>query len=87
MVPPKVSWAWHSKRSLTISVNVGNIDRILRLVIGIVLILAPFVTSWGFVQSTTGTVISVVVGLVLVGTAAIKFCPLYHIFGIRTCQM
>lgn len=67
--------------------NVGTIDRIIRLVIGVVLILAPFVTSWGLVQSTTGTVISVLVGLVLVGTSAMKFCPLYRILGLRTCQI
>lgn len=69
------------------SANVGSIDRILRLVIGAVLILAPFVTSWGFVQSTTGTAISVIVGLVLVATSAMRFCPLYRVFGIRTCQI
>lgn len=67
--------------------NVGNIDRIIRLVIGAVLILAPFFTNWGLVGSTTGMFISVLLGLVLVATSAMKFCPLYRIFGLRTCKV
>lgn len=66
--------------------NVGKIDRIFRLVLGIVLVLAPFATSMTLFQGSTATVISVIVGLVLIGTSALKFCPLYRVFGIRTCR-
>ncbi|HCE24745.1 MAG TPA: DUF2892 domain-containing protein, partial [Hyphomonas sp.] len=27
------------------------------------------------------------VGAIMVGTSMIKFCPLYRIFGLRTCSM
>jgi len=67
--------------------NVGTVDRIIRLVIGLALILAPFVTNWALVQSTTGTILSVVVGLILAGTSMMKFCPLYRILGLRTCKV
>ncbi len=67
--------------------NVGNIDRIFRLVLGIVLLVAPFVSGLALFNSTTATVISVIVGLVLIATAAMKFCPLYRILGIQTCKV
>jgi hypothetical protein len=67
--------------------NVGNIDRILRIVLGLVLIAAPFVSGMGLFASTAATVVSVVAGLVLLGTSAMRFCPLYRILGIQTCKL
>ncbi len=58
--------------------NVGGIDRILRAVLGLVLIaLAATGTIglWGWI------------GVVLVATAAISFCPLYPLLGINTCPL
>ena len=66
--------------------NLGTIDRILRLAIGILLVLAPFVGQISLLQSGGATALSVIVGLVLIATSALKFCPLYRIFGIRTCK-
>lgn len=57
--------------------NVGTLDRVLRVVVGLALISLVFVgpqTLWGLV------------GLVPLATAAIRFCPLYRMLGIRTCQ-
>ena len=67
--------------------NVGTIDRVLRLVLGIVLLATPFVSGSALFESSTATLISVIVGIVMVATAAMKFCPLYTVFGIRTCKM
>ena len=69
------------------TVNLGTLDRIFRLVLGIVLLAAPFVSGMALFESGTATIISVVVALVLIGTSAIKFCPIYRIFGTRTCKM
>jgi len=58
--------------------NVGGIDRILRLVLGLALIgltLGGVIGAWGWL------------GLVLVGTAAVGFCPLYPLLGLNTCPM
>ncbi len=66
------------------TVNVGTIDRILRAALGVVLILLPFVTGLT-AGSTLLTVLSVVVGLVMLGVAATRVCPVYTIFGIKTC--
>jgi len=64
--------------------NVGNIDRGIRGVIGVLLLMIFFVAPpanpiifWGFL----------IVGLVMVGTAALGFCPPYAIFGLNTCSM
>ena len=57
--------------------NVGTIDRVLRVVVGLALISLVFVgpkTMWGLI------------GLVPLATAAVRFCPAYRLFGIRTCQ-
>ena len=60
------------------SKNVGSIDRILRIVVGLGLISLVFVgpqTPWGWI------------GVVPLLTAAISFCPLYTLIGIRTCPI
>lgn len=57
--------------------NVGTIDRVLRVVVGLALIgLAATgkIGVWGWI------------GVVLLGTAAIGWCPPYQIFGINTCS-
>jgi hypothetical protein len=61
-----------------LSKNVGSIDRILRIVVGLGLISLVFVgpqTPWGWI------------GIVPLLTAAIGFCPLYTLIGIRTCPI
>lgn len=59
-------------------INVGGIDRILRIVAGLALIgatLAGLIGVWGWV------------GVVPLVTGLFKFCPLYSIFGMNTCPM
>lgn len=66
--------------------NIGTIDRVFRIVLGIALLAAPFLSGLALFDNGTATVISVIAGLVMLGTSAVKFCPLYRIFGIRTCK-
>ena len=61
--------------------NVGSIDRGIRALAGLAL-LAVFFT--GTVAGTLG-IISLVMGIVLIGTAAIGWCPPYSLLGISTC--
>jgi len=61
-----------------LSKNVGSIDRILRIVVGLGLISLVFMgpqTPWGWI------------GVVPLLTAFISFCPLYTLIGIRTCPV
>ncbi|WP_193181597.1 YgaP family membrane protein [Nisaea sediminum] len=64
--------------------NVGNLDRLARLVLGLVLIVAPFLLDLAIFANPLVKWGLPVVGLVFAGTALIRFCPLYAIFGIRT---
>lgn len=66
--------------------NVGKIDRVVRYVLGALLIAAPFLSGASLFQGAM-TWISVVVGVVLVATAGMKFCPLYRILGVNTCKL
>lgn len=57
--------------------NVGGIDRVLRVLVGIVLIALVFVgpkTNWGYI------------GIVPLLTGVFSFCPLYTALGIKTCK-
>ena len=63
--------------------NVGTIDRTLRAVAGIVAI-AVYVL--GLVSGTAG-IVALVAGVVLLGTAALGWCPPYAIFGLSTCKI
>jgi len=58
--------------------NVGGIDRILRIVIGLALIGAAAtgtVGLWGYI------------GLVPLATGLMGWCPPYAMFGFNTCSM
>jgi hypothetical protein len=65
--------------------NVGNIDRGIRLIIGIVALAAIFVGP--FAGGGWQSIAAGVIGIIMIGTSAIKFCPLYRIFGMRTCSI
>lgn len=58
--------------------NVGGIDRVLRIVAGLVLIgltLMGTIGPWGWI------------GVVLLATGLLSSCPLYSIIGLNTCPM
>lgn len=67
--------------------NIGKIDRIFRIILGLALLVAPFVSGMAIFASGTATAISIIVGIVMLATSAMRFCPLYRIFGIRTCEL
>lgn len=62
--------------------NEASWDRIARVIVGISLIVGGFAAVGGAV----GYVLEAV-GLVLVVTALIGWCPIYAILGIGTCKL
>jgi hypothetical protein len=56
--------------------NVGGTDRIIRIILGVVIILAGvyFKSWWG------------AVGILLIVTGLVRFCPAYIPFGFSTCK-
>jgi hypothetical protein len=67
--------------------NVGTADRIVRFLLGGVLVLLPFLSGLALFASPAWFWASVGVGVVLIGTAAVRFCPLYAIFGLSSCKL
>lgn len=59
--------------------NMGNVDRVLRVVVGIVLVVVGFAVLNG----TAGIVVGVI-GLVPLATGLIGWCPLYTLFNLKT---
>lgn len=58
--------------------NVGTVDRILRIVIGLALIgltVTGHIGVWGWV------------GVVPLLTGIVRICPLYGVLGVKTCSM
>jgi hypothetical protein len=56
--------------------NVGSLDRVLRVIVGIVLIALVFVgpkTPWGWI------------GIVPLVTGLLKTCPIYSLIGVSSC--
>lgn len=66
--------------------NVGTPDRIARLIIGVLLLVAPFVTGWALFDNPVWTWVFVIVGLVLAVTGLVRFCPAYAIFNLSTSR-
>lgn len=66
--------------------NVGTIDRLFRAILGIVLIAAPFLTQLAIFESGAMRTASVVVGAVMLLVATVRICPIYSIFGLKTCK-
>lgn len=58
--------------------NVGGIDRVLRILAGLVLLglaVTGTIGVWGYI------------GLVPLATGALGSCPLYSVLGFNTCPM
>jgi hypothetical protein len=56
--------------------NVGGIDRVLRIAVGLVLValaVSNVIGMWGWI------------GIVPLATGLFRFCPLYPVLGINSC--
>lgn len=62
--------------------NMGGMDRLLRAAVGAVLVvlllMGQIAGTWAWVAG--------IVAVAMLGSAAIRVCPAYTLFGIRTCK-
>ncbi len=65
--------------------NESPIDRIIRAILGIILLLVSVLYLGAFKGSVLGIVVFIV-SLVLLFTAATGFCLLYKVFGVSTLK-
>ena len=76
-----VSAGWPAIRQeweVVVKINEGGFDRVLRIVVGGVLVALAWkgtIGAWGWI------------GVVPLATGAIGMCPLYGVLGISTCPM
>ena len=59
-----------------ISQNLASWDRLARFVVGALLVLGALtatIGAWGWI------------GVILLATAGMNFCPIYKVFGFKTC--
>jgi len=61
-----------------VNVNVGNVDRVIRIVVGLVLLSLLFVLQGN--ARWFG-----LIGIVLLGTGLTRRCPAYSVLGVNTC--
>ncbi|MCK9554149.1 DUF2892 domain-containing protein [Aquamicrobium sp.] len=61
-------------------INIGTPERMARLVLGAILLVLAFVAGlpplWAWIAG--------IVGVVMIVTGALRFCPAWSIFGINT---
>jgi Protein of unknown function (DUF2892) len=58
-------------------VNEGSIDRVIRIILGLVLISLVYIgpqSPWGWI------------GVIPLVTGLVGFCPVYTLFGMSTCK-
>lgn len=66
--------------------NLGNVDRFLWVILGLVPIVAPLLKMPKIWANATLAYGSIALGLVFVTTVFFRFCPLYRIAGLSTCR-
>lgn len=68
-------------------VNVGSLDRAIRVVVGIALLILPFIPAASLASLGPWLWVAAAAGLVLIATGILGFCPAYMLVGLRTCPL
>jgi hypothetical protein len=71
----------------TMTTNVGTIDRILRAALGLGLLYLAFLSGLPVFEGGLMKYGAAVVGVVMLVVAATRVCPIYSIFGFKTCRV
>jgi len=66
--------------------NEGNLDRIVRAIIGIAALAVAFATLDVMNGAIVGIIVAAI-GVIALFTAIIGFCPLYKVIGLQTCPL
>jgi hypothetical protein len=70
-----------NKEDTMLTKNMGTVDRTVRVVLGLILLVVGFAALSGVLGTIVG-----ILGGILVVTAVLGWCPLYMPFGISTKQ-
>lgn len=69
------------------TINVGTTDRILRAALGAILLFLAFFSGLPAFDAGVLKYSAAIVGVVMLVVAAVRMCPIYSIFGIKTCRV
>jgi len=69
------------------SANVGTLDRVVRAVLGLVLLWLAFFSGFAAFDGAVLKYGAALVGLVMLGVAVLRVCPVYSVFGLSTCKL
>lgn len=70
----------HLRETNMLAKNMGQTDRLIRAIVGVVAIIAFFMLSGALAW------VALVVGIVMLATSAMGSCPPYGLLGINTCK-
>lgn len=69
------------------TINVGTTDRILRAALGALLLFLAFFSGLPAFDAGIVKYVAAIVGVVMLVVAAVRMCPIYSIFGIKSCRV
>lgn len=70
---------WYTLFGGDIMKNIGSLDKIIRIILGLIVLSAFFVFESNLKYLG-------ILGIILILTGLLKRCPLYYLFGINTCK-
>lgn len=65
--------------------NLGKTDRLIRFVIGFLLLFLPLMNVPQIWSNGWAAFGSMLIGGILIATSFVRFCPLYRLVGVSTC--
>ncbi len=76
-----------SVMEMEMTANLGNLDRVARVILGLALFIAPLLNVPAIWSGSILAYVSMAAGVVFVATAFFRFCPLYRLLGVSTCKL
>ncbi len=67
------------------SANVGSVDRLVRFGLGALLVVLPYLTNLELWANPFARYGIPAVGVILILTGIVRFCPAYFLIGANTC--
>ena len=67
--------------------NIGTADRAMRALVGVVLLALTWIAPIAVIHGALAVTLVTIVGIVMVGTAVFRLCPLYTLLGMNTCAV
>lgn len=69
------------------TINVGTIDRVLRAVVGVALLYLAYFSGLPAFDGAVVKYGAVIIGVVMLAVATLRICPVYALFGVKTCRV